>query len=196
MESSSALLDRKLIRLPHDYLESKFNMTGVISYNLALMIEFCLIIADFLSLLLTGCLLEWGGVAFLIGWVFICWLRFWLLDILLVILSLASLIRGFSIFDIDLDRLLLDIDRLLPIGFWFDELFHFFTLKLFSLSSGSLSFNLETVKFLITASTFYSSAFVILYTKSYADCTFCLCFIKSDANTWNLAVNSFLSTFA
>lgn len=52
--SSSDLFDRKLILLQFAYLESKFKITGVISYSLALIIELCLMSVDFLSLLLIG----------------------------------------------------------------------------------------------------------------------------------------------
>ena len=52
--SSSVFDDKKFILLQFVSFESKFNITGVISYNFALMIELCLINVDFLSLLFTG----------------------------------------------------------------------------------------------------------------------------------------------
>lgn len=115
--SSYVLLDRKFIRLPLVYFESKFKMTGVISYNLALIIEFCLIKADFLSLLLIGILYDWGGVEFLT--VLICW---WVIfgRCMLTALLLISFYLKLLAFETDLSKLLLESDKLEIFGFWLE----------------------------------------------------------------------------
>lgn len=151
------MLEIKFILLAFVYFRSKFNATGVISCSFAVIREFCLRIADFLSLLIW--LFIFGGVALRTGCVQTCWLKFWLLEIEECYLTI--LFRGFSIFDIDLDKLLLETDKLLGFGFTKDFC-NFFTLIFYSY----LNFNLLIVKPLINDYNFYDSTPAILCTKS------------------------------
>lgn len=151
------MLEIKFILLAFVYFRSKFNATGVISCSFAVIREFCRRIADFLSLLFW--FLMFGGVALRTGWVQTCWLKFWLREIEECYLTI--LFRGFSILEIDLDKLLLETDRLLGFGLTID-FWSFFTLIFYS----SLNFNLLIVKLLINDYNFYDSTPAILWTKS------------------------------
>lgn len=123
----------KFILLAFVSFKSKFNATGVISWSFAVIREFCRRIADFLSLLIW--LLIFGGVALRTGCVQTCWLRFWLREI--EECYLIILFRGFSILEIDFDKLLLETDRLLGLGFTIDFC-NFLTLIFYSYLNLSL----------------------------------------------------------